>query len=785
MSADTQNTDGFETQTAEEEAKRRREQVLALFRGRLHWAVILALVLGSAAAVAGYFSKKPSYQAEGSIKILVEVATGVGNVDAPPMFKSYVKEQASLIDSYDVAERVLQSDAWKAASQQTGAEAISAGEFLSLLSASAGGSSEYTIVVTFTHPNSFMAATGLNEALRAYRELYRRDVAVRYDGQQREIRNELLGVDTELKNLRDKIQANLEVEEPTFRNRLIAQNDKLVNLDQALRAIRAEMNFGGAVAGEDPTVNEMQDARLVGVDEQIAAIERQIETLNNKGFDSGHRSVRDLEASIATLRGGRNEILQRIREGDTNMIGTEMAGMQRMAATIEREMEQTSALVTAMDAKLAATAPFRADVEKLQRIQSDLEIKERETRLKGAAENSRIVANFGVEPTQPSNAGARLQLAVLGFMGGAGMGLALIVLVGLLDSRLRHSADVKNGLYKTRMLGVLPSLPDSLTDPEQAERAAHAVNHIRTLLQINGPSDRVFSITGPAAGSGKSSLTVAMGLSFAASGNRVLLIDGDIVGAGLTRRLGAVVAKPFAEAVRESGRVSAADLDEAEAMAMHKNVSLADALVETGRLSREEAASIAGRAEDSAVGVVDVCEGLRLEDCVAPSGIPRLHVLPVGNARPEDAGLLSPKTLRKLLSAAREQYDIALIDTGPVLGSLEASMAAAEADATVLIVSRGDSRKIAERSLAHLREVGASVRGVVFNHALDDDLADSSYGSMVAQDRRGGSVQVDPAVAARFGPLGSAVASFGPAAAMTGEAGGAGEAGPAPLRGVA
>lgn len=779
MSGDTP-MDGYETQSAEEEARRRREQVLALFRGRLHWAIILAMVLGTAAGVAGYFSKQPSYQAIGAVEIRPEVDSTVQAAGVPVLFKTFVNKQAGAIDSFSVAEDVLESDVWRAEEARVNAVPISnAGEFAALLTAEVDRASDNVIAVSFTHPNGALAAAGVNGALRAYRDQFRRDVGVRTDSRLRGIARELLGVRADLKSLRDKIQANLEVEEATFRTRLIAQNNKLINLDQQLRATRAMLNFGGQPDSGDTVVNELQDPRLVDIDGEIAGVEREIETLNNKGISGGHRLVQDLNAQIATLRNARNRILDGIRTGSPDVGGSEIDGLRRTEAQLEREMQQTNEMVSAMDAKLAATEPFRIEVEKLSRIEAELESEQRNTRLKGDAEAQRVELNFAATPQEPFNAGSRLQLAVLGFMSGAGLGLGLIVLIGLLDSRMRHAQDVKNGLDRARMLGVLPSLPDSLSDPEQAERAAHAVNHIRTLLQINGPSDRVFSITGPAAGSGKSSLTVALGLSFAASGNRVLLIDGDIVGAGLTRRLGAVVAQPFAEAVRESGRVSGPDLDEAEAVAMQRGISLADALVDNGALTTEEAATIAAAAEDSAVGVMDACEGLHLEDCIAPTGIPRLHILPVGNARPEDAGLLSPKSLRRLLSSAREQYDIALIDTGPVLGSLEASMAAAEADATVLIVSRGDSRKIAGRSLDHLREVGASVRGVVFNHALDDDLSDSSYGSMVAQDRRGGSVAVDPAVAARFGPLGSAVASFGPAAAM------AEEVQPAPLRGVA
>ena len=61
------------------------------------------------------------------------------------------------------------------------------------------------------------------------------------------------------------------------------------------------------------------------------------------------------------------------------------------------------------------------------------------------------------------------------------------------------------------------------------------------MLQINNSvmrDKRAFSVTSASSGDGKTSLTLALGLSFAASGSRTLLIDSDLVGAGLTARLG-------------------------------------------------------------------------------------------------------------------------------------------------------------------------------------------------------------------------------------------------------
>ena len=101
------------------------------------------------------------------------------------------------------------------------------------------------------------------------------------------------------------------------------------------------------------------------------------------------------------------------------------------------------------------------------------------------------------------------------------------------------------------LLGILPDLPDRLSDPEQAAIAAHCVHQIRTMLQINGGTEerRVFAVTSASPGDGKTSLTLALGLSYAACGTRTLLIDCDLVGAGLTARMNVSAAEGVLEAI--------------------------------------------------------------------------------------------------------------------------------------------------------------------------------------------------------------------------------------------
>src|SRR5207247_713342 len=140
---------------------------------------------------------------------------------------------------------------------------------------------------------------------------------------------------------------------------------------------------------------------------------------------------------------------------------------------------------------------------------------------------------------------------------------------------------------------------------------------------------------------GNTSLALALGLSFTASGSRTLLIDCDLVGAGLTARL-----------------------------------------------------DMAGPD-----GVLEAMANRQLLEYVRPTDIADLSMLPVGQAQAHHAGMFSPAALRKLLAEAKKHYEIVLIDSGPLLGSIEATPVCAAADGVILCVSRGQQRPLVEKAI--------------------------------------------------------------------------------------
>jgi capsular exopolysaccharide synthesis family protein len=301
-------------------------------------------------------------------------------------------------------------------------------------------------------------------------------------------------------------------------------------------------------------------------------------------------------------------------------------------------------------------------------------------------EKRRLIENFtfqrdrgGVfqvvdDGSTPTTAGdRRVVFAALGFLGGGALPVAFLLLVGLANPRYRFSDETGAEMNGLNLLGILPDLPDRLSDPEQASIAAHCVHQIRTMLQISGAPEerRVFAITSAAPGDGKTSLSLALGLSYAACGARTLLIDCDLVGAGLTSRMGV----------------------------------------------------------NAPAGVLEAIANRSLQEYVRTTDVADVTVLPVGSAQTLHASTLSPAALRRLIDEARRHYDTILIDTGPILGSIEASLVCAAADAVVLTVARGQQRPLVEKAIARLMGIGAKLAGVVFNRAQSGDFDRSISGA--------------------------------------------------------
>jgi Mrp family chromosome partitioning ATPase len=87
--------------------------------------------------------------------------------------------------------------------------------------------------------------------------------------------------------------------------------------------------------------------------------------------------------------------------------------------------------------------------------------------------------------------------------------------------------------------------------------------------------------------------------------------------------------------------------------------------------------------------------------------------------------MLGGKAMAGLLASAKEQYDMIVLDTPPVLLASDASILAARADGALLVIRAGTTgRALALDAIHQLNAVGAHVIGAVLN---DPDAKTARY----------------------------------------------------------
>ena len=121
---------------------------------------------------------------------------------------------------------------------------------------------------------------------------------------------------------------------------------------------------------------------------------------------------------------------------------------------------------------------------------------------------------------------------------------------------------------------------------------------------------------------------------------------------------------------------------------------------------------------DERVGLTSVLLGEQtLEQVVLPvPGFDRLSLLPSGPVPPNPAELLNGARARDVFASLREQFDLVLIDSPPVLPVTDAAILSRHADATLMLAAAGQTRRgDLHRAVEKLNQVGTTILGVVLN----------------------------------------------------------------------
>ena len=743
-------------QEPEEQQASPFRKIHAKLRGRYLWAIALGLIGAVAAGGGAYFKFKPKFMSRGLISIapvLPRMIYNSENSNVMPMFDAFIGTQVELMSSQRVLQKAMESDEWKAEGRGFTPEAQT--DFSDALDVLRPARTNM-VLVTFTDGSPDAAVVAVRAVIDAYEEIYvERDIQSDNDRKQMlETRRGVLN--NKLKALKERIHAKSKGYGPLAYRRMyewkIAElsdlkdryNQTTLALSHATHAEAANAAGGGEALTNIPL--EQLARTDPGLGNLLGRKEALLELLDMavvQGRLENHKSVRLHNAMLKRV----NEKIARYVEarasgevtaptvvgandGD-NMTGMTAQEIQAHLDMLTEEIDKADISTKALSRTIFEIDALEVDANNIRQLLADTatRIDQLNVEAQGRVSGRIQVISQGEYPLVPVNRAKRKQLTAFAVLGGGVLGSSLVLLIGALDKRLRSSEDARDSIGRVRVLGVLPGLPDDLSDPEHARIAGYCVHHIRTMLQLESgrPDRQVIAITSPAGGTGKTSLTLALGLSFAASGSRTLLVDSDLNGGGLTSRLRAIIRRRVGQILQRQGLLTSQQLEEALQHAEASSSRLGESLIDLGVLAQEDLDRALNIQEDARIGLLDALDGEDFDHCVAQTSTNGLSILPIGGAKAYDMSRLSPAAVRRVVNEARQRFDVILLDAGPIPSTVETSMVAAEADDVVLVVSRGDQRTHAENAIAFLESIGAHIAGLVFNRAAAGDVARSVH----------------------------------------------------------
>ncbi len=728
----------------------------ALLRGRYKLAAVLALAGALVGSLVGYFVMRPEYRSTGTVKVNAVLQKYLYDVDEKgpmPRFDSFVDTQVHYLKNQRVIDLAVQEPNWKKLGRGISNESIA--EFMDSLEVTRPKNSEL-IFISFTDRDPSAASAGVNAVIAGYMKLFagnERESAAKRMKELNEHRNSLdVQIDLKRRAIAELAREfngdpdRLERRYEFVADELNAQESKLWDTRVAIALAEARRAAATQPAGADSEAGN-EELRLL-LDPEMARLHKEKNRISREMQMSAYGpSHPQMERMRSNLAGVEQEVSERVallkRHGEVarpevrgvdTTLTLEQLRVQEHDARAQYEKREKETID--LGRKKLSIVEYKDGINVLlpRRRNVDDLIAALELELKDVGERIEVVSEGDVPPSPHKD--RRRAIAAVGGIGMAGLAVGCVMLLGFTDRRLRGIADAHAHFrHGSKVLGIVPELEEHTLDFGSATVTAHCVHQIRAQLQMrrDGQRHATFAITSPSPGDGKTTLTIALGMSFAASGARTLLIDLDLIGGGLTARINRPLHRKIGQILLRNRRVTDQQLRDALGSARHSGQRVGEVLVASAVVTKQQLAEALTLQTSTSIGLGEILAGEPLDECVTATGMPNLSVLSLGSAGRDQVAQLSPESIRRLVADAQKTFDAILIDTGPILGSLEASMAAGAATGVVFAISRGGNTTLARRAAEVQLETGATLEGVVFNRADPQDVQSSSFSSVASR----------------------------------------------------
>ncbi len=369
-------------------------------------------------------------------------------------------------------------------------------------------------------------------------------------------------------------------------------------------------------------------------------------------YTDEYKPVRDLQATVATLQ--IQQIPHEAQQALARLRTSEQAVSQQVVTALHD--------ITQLPRAQVEQQRLHHEVDQAWGLYSQLQNRYEEARLASESAIPDVqILDRPVIPNVPTR-NTKPRIMFMSLIGGLGFGLALAILLDRLDRRIRYPEQATDELGLP-IIGTVPRVPATTRDVDD-ESSAQVVEAFRTIrlniLTLFDPSvPVVFTITSPGAGEGKSLISSNLAMSFAESGRRTLLVDGDIRRGQLHATFG-----------------------------IHQ-----------------------------APGVLDYLTGnASLEEVLQNTDYENLTVVSCGARRHRGPELLASPRMPQFLNSLRPHFDIIIVDSPPLGAGIDPfALAAATGNLMVVLrVGRSD-RQMAQAKLGVVDRHPIRVLGCVLN----------------------------------------------------------------------
>ncbi len=671
---------------------KRLQDYLLVLRERIWYVVVVFLIVFSSALVFT-FSQTNLYESTATVQIfrrdptIMQVqAVRENEIRSAEDLNTQIKilESASIVEK--VAARLTGEDLKRFLApyeKESGGEPVSAAAILASNRKIVPQRLTLIILVQFRHPDKVIAAKVANLFV---------DEFIGY--------NARLRIDESMKAVEDLNirveQQRKKVDELAIGLQHYREKNNLVSLDQRKDIVTEKLKALNTYVTQ--TTSRVKDAevRWAQVQERLASGG----DVTELPFIASQSLIAQLTQQLSSQKIGLAQLSERYKSKHPKMIEAQnsLAQTQReldrairsASATIESEYQtalrndrEARAQLTAQESESLSIDRFAVEYENMSRdlrineqILQNLIARTRETSMTSTLETQSARVVDRARPTdRPVSPRVALNLG-LGLVGGFALGLGFAFFVAFIDDRVKSSFDIES-VIGLPLIGIIPQIK-RMEQPEKAQIVANNADrqvaeafltlHSSLRLKDDSKNAKCILTTSTIPGEGKSFTTTNLALTFAAHGERVIIVDCDL-------------RKPN----------------------VHKSFRL-----------------------ENVKGVIDVCTNTApLDEAVIRNVHPNLDLLTTGGRAKNPTQILNSKGFETMVLELRKRYDRIFFDTPPLAAVSDALIIMPLVDGSVFTIFFNKvRRRAAQFSAKKLLEANVPCFGAVLNGL---NLAVSGY----------------------------------------------------------